>query len=187
VQPRCVGSAVVTTALCKAHQSIDALSQTDDCHLLSSCRPCRRQPGVEYVLDYVLERKRVDDMAGSIKSRRYDRQKFNMNMCGLRHLVYLVEGNPDTLGNESGRHHTPSVSDTACPAPQHSRLHASATCMLYQPNALLSCISWHKENICMTCHAMGTIHRANLASLSRSVMLGGFYTTESSGKFGHKS
>ncbi|KAL0033716.1 hypothetical protein WJX77_002280 [Trebouxia sp. C0004] len=61
----------------------------------------RRQPGVEYVLDYILERKRVDDMAGSIKSRRYDRQKFNMNMCGLRHLVYLVEGNPDTLGNES--------------------------------------------------------------------------------------
>ncbi|DBB12599.1 TPA: hypothetical protein ACH3X3_005387 [Trebouxia sp. C0006] len=61
----------------------------------------RRHPGVEYVLDYVLERKRVDDMAGSIKSRRYDRQKFYMNMCGLRHLVYLVEGNPDTLGNES--------------------------------------------------------------------------------------
>jgi len=58
---------------------------------------------VEYVLDYVLERKRVDDMAGSIKSRRYDRQKFNM--CGLCHLVYLVEGNPDTLGNESGRPH----------------------------------------------------------------------------------
>lgn len=60
---------------------------------------------MEYVLDYVLERKRVDDMAGSIKSRRYDRQKFNMNMCGLCHLVYLVEGNPDTLGNESGRPH----------------------------------------------------------------------------------
>ncbi|KAL0029639.1 hypothetical protein WJX79_009994 [Trebouxia sp. C0005] len=76
---------------------IRALQQGDVLWIAHS----RRHPGVEYVLDYVLERKRVDDMAGSIKSRRYDRQKFNMNMCGLRHLVYLVEGNPDTLGNES--------------------------------------------------------------------------------------
>jgi len=52
---------------------------------------------VEYVLDYVLERKRVDDLHGSIISRRYDKQKYNMNMCGLRHLMYLVEGDPDTL------------------------------------------------------------------------------------------
>jgi len=83
---------------------------------------------VEYVLDYVLERKRVDDMAGSIKSRRYDRQKFNMNMCGLRHLVYLVEGNPDTLGNESGRHHTPSAFNTSTSS---NRLQANVSCMLY--------------------------------------------------------
>ncbi|KAA6423147.1 MAG: crossover junction endonuclease MUS81-like, partial [Trebouxia sp. A1-2] len=90
---------------------IRALQQGDVLWIAHS----RRHPGVEYVLDYVLERKRVDDMAGSIKSRRYDRQKFNMNMCGLRHLVYLVEGNPDTLGNESGMRHTPSVSNTTHP------------------------------------------------------------------------
>ena len=89
---------------------------------------------MEYVLDYVLERKRVDDMAGSIKSRRYDRQKFNMNMCGLRHLVYLVEGNPDTLGNESGRHHTPSVCNTSTCS---KKLQANVSCMLYQVNARL--------------------------------------------------
>lgn len=128
------------------HQSIGALSQRGDCHLHSSCRPCRRHPGVEYVLDYVLERKRVDDMAGSIKSRRYDRQKFNMNMCGLRHLVYLVEGNPDTLGNESGRHHTPpSVPDTAHPAMQHNRLHASASCMLCKLNAQIHILAQGKH------------------------------------------
>lgn len=84
---------------------MSAISAQTQYHLVSDALHLvadRRQPGLEYVLDYVLERKRVDDMINSIKSRRYDRQKFNMNMCGLRHLIYLVEGNPDTLGNESG-------------------------------------------------------------------------------------
>ena len=57
---------------------------------------------MEYVLDYILERKRVDDLHSSIKDRRYDKQKYNMQRCGLRHLVYLVEGDPDTLGDDIG-------------------------------------------------------------------------------------
>lgn len=64
---------------------------------------CRRYGGVEYVLDYIMERKRVDDLHQSIKDRRYDKQKYNMQRCGLRHLVYLVEGDPDALGDEVGR------------------------------------------------------------------------------------
>lgn len=63
-------------------------------HLVNACR---RQPGLEYVLDYVLERKRVDDLYGSIKGGRYDKQKWYMHKCGLRSLIYLVEGDPDTL------------------------------------------------------------------------------------------
>lgn len=59
--------------------------------------------GAEYVLDYIMERKRVDDLHQSIKDRRYDKQKYNMQRCGLRHLVYLVEGDPDALGDEVGR------------------------------------------------------------------------------------
>ena len=70
----------------------------------------RRYPGVEYVMDYILERKRVDDLHQSIKDRRYDKQKYNMQRCGLRHLIYLVEGDPDTLGDETGGH---------CNAPPH--------------------------------------------------------------------
>lgn len=62
----------------------------------------RKYPGVEYVMDYILERKRVDDLHQSIKDRRYDKQKYNMQRCGLRHLIYLVEGDPDTLGDETG-------------------------------------------------------------------------------------
>lgn len=35
----------------------------------------RKYSGVEYVMDYILERKRVDDLHQSIKDRRYDKQK----------------------------------------------------------------------------------------------------------------
>lgn len=62
----------------------------------------RRYGGAEYVLDYIMERKHVDDLHQSIKDRRYDKQKYNMQRCGLRHLVYLVEGDPDALGDEVG-------------------------------------------------------------------------------------
>ena len=71
---------------------------------------------MEYVLDYLVERKRVDDLAGSIKGGRYNRQKYYMTMCGLRHLVYLVEGNPDTLPVESGGSDPPTPGSPAASA-----------------------------------------------------------------------
>lgn len=62
----------------------------------------RSNPTEEYVLDYVLERKRVDDLAGSIRSKnRYAEQKYYMRASGLRRCLYLVEGDPDTLGSSS--------------------------------------------------------------------------------------
>lgn len=45
----------------------------------------------ELVLDYVIERKRKDDLAGSIKDGRFKEQKFRLKNCGLRHPIYLVE------------------------------------------------------------------------------------------------
>ncbi|EFN56306.1 hypothetical protein CHLNCDRAFT_144716 [Chlorella variabilis] len=60
----------------------------------------RRQPGAEYVLDYCLERKSVHDLAASITTTRYERQKYHLKRCGVRHLYYLVEGDPDTLRTE---------------------------------------------------------------------------------------
>ena len=62
----------------------------------------RRYGGVEYVMDYILERKQVDDLHQSIKDRRYDRQKYDMQRCGLRHLMYLVEGDPNAQQEEIG-------------------------------------------------------------------------------------
>ncbi|XP_075425955.1 structure-specific endonuclease subunit MUS81 isoform X2 [Ascaphus truei] len=45
----------------------------------------------ELVLDYVVERKRMDDLCGSIIDGRFREQKFRMKRCGLRHPIYLVE------------------------------------------------------------------------------------------------
>lgn len=67
----------------------------------------RQHPTQEYVLDYILERKSVEDLYGSIKTIRYESQKYGMRRCGLRHLMYLVEGDPNNL-QDSGVHHKPT-------------------------------------------------------------------------------
>jgi ERCC4-type nuclease len=46
----------------------------------------------EWVLDYIVERKRVDDLAASIVDRRYVEQKYRLGSCGLSKVIYLVEG-----------------------------------------------------------------------------------------------
>ncbi|XP_064407829.1 crossover junction endonuclease MUS81 [Latimeria chalumnae] len=45
----------------------------------------------ELVLDYVVERKRMDDLCGSIIDGRFREQKFRLKRCGLRNPIYLVE------------------------------------------------------------------------------------------------
>lgn len=62
----------------------------------------RRNPGVEYCLDFVVERKRLDDLESSIKDARYKQQKYFLKRCGLCHPVYLLEGEPSALGAISG-------------------------------------------------------------------------------------
>jgi crossover junction endonuclease MUS81 len=50
----------------------------------------------ELVLPYVVERKRSDDLAGSIKDGRFHEQKFRLQQTGLT-TIYLIEsyGNGD--------------------------------------------------------------------------------------------
>ncbi|XP_065577861.1 uncharacterized protein LOC136038591 isoform X2 [Artemia franciscana] len=57
-------------------------------------------PSKELVLPFVIERKRLDDLASSIKDGRYREQKFRLKRCGLQNLIYLVEeyGNRQHLG-----------------------------------------------------------------------------------------
>ena len=55
-------------------------------------------PGCEYVLDYILERKSLDDLIHSIRSSdRYKNQKYRLKRCGLQNIFYLVEGEVESL------------------------------------------------------------------------------------------
>ncbi|KAL4557456.1 hypothetical protein LXL04_035633 [Taraxacum kok-saghyz] len=56
-----------------------------------------KQLGSEYVLDFIVERKNVDDLRSSIRDNRYKEQKVRILRCGLKRLIYLVEGDPNAL------------------------------------------------------------------------------------------
>uniref|UniRef100_A0A0D9VA68 Crossover junction endonuclease MUS81 n=1 Tax=Leersia perrieri TaxID=77586 RepID=A0A0D9VA68_9ORYZ len=56
-----------------------------------------RKLHTEYVLDFIVERKNVADLDGSILDNRYKLQKLRLQKCGLRKLIYLVEGDPNPL------------------------------------------------------------------------------------------
>lgn len=45
----------------------------------------------EIVLDYIVERKRLDDLMGSIKDGRFHEQKFRLKRSGVKHVTYVVE------------------------------------------------------------------------------------------------
>lgn len=45
----------------------------------------------EVVLDYIIERKRLDDLASSIKDGRYTEQKVRLKRSAVRNVFYLVE------------------------------------------------------------------------------------------------
>jgi crossover junction endonuclease MUS81 len=47
--------------------------------------------GDEIVLDWILERKRLDDLIGSIKDGRFHEQKFRLKRSGVKKVVYLIE------------------------------------------------------------------------------------------------
>lgn len=47
--------------------------------------------GDEVVLDYIVERKRLDDLIGSIKDGRFHEQKFRLKRSGVKHVTYIIE------------------------------------------------------------------------------------------------
>lgn len=53
---------------------------------------CRcRSSAREFVLPHIVERKRMDDLAASIKDGRYHEQKFRLSDSGIADVVYMVE------------------------------------------------------------------------------------------------
>lgn len=51
----------------------------------------------EVVLPYIIERKRMDDFASSIKDGRFHEQKFRLNESGLQNKIYLIENRGNNL------------------------------------------------------------------------------------------
>lgn len=47
--------------------------------------------GEEVVLDYIVERKRLDDLVASIRDGRFHEQKFRLRKSGVRNVTYIVE------------------------------------------------------------------------------------------------
>lgn len=47
--------------------------------------------GDEIVLDWIVERKRLDDLVGSIKDGRFHEQKFRLRKSGIKNVIYIIE------------------------------------------------------------------------------------------------
>lgn len=47
--------------------------------------------GDEVVLDWIVERKRLDDLIGSLRDGRFHEQKFRLRRSGVKNIIYLVE------------------------------------------------------------------------------------------------
>jgi crossover junction endonuclease MUS81 len=47
--------------------------------------------GDEVVLDWIVERKRMDDLIGSIKDGRFHEQKFRLKRSGAQKVIYIIE------------------------------------------------------------------------------------------------
>ena len=49
------------------------------------------EEGDEVMLDWIVERKRLDDLIGSVKDGRFHEQKFRLRRSGVKNVIYLVE------------------------------------------------------------------------------------------------
>lgn len=58
----------------------------------------------EVVLDYIMERKRLDDLANSIRDGRFQEQKLRLMKSGIGNVIYLIEeyNLGDTAANRKG-------------------------------------------------------------------------------------
>lgn len=66
---------------------IQWVAKCHDPNLLSG----RGAEGDEIVLDWIVERKRLDDLIGSIKDGRFHEQKYRLKRSGVRKVVYIIE------------------------------------------------------------------------------------------------
>ena len=68
--------------------------------------------GVELVLDYVVERKAIDDLCSSIIDGRYVEQKYRLQRSNFKKVIYLLEGNTNQMFCRTGASRTSFTAPT---------------------------------------------------------------------------
>ncbi|KAJ5750240.1 DNA-directed DNA polymerase family X beta-like N-terminal [Penicillium manginii] len=67
------------------------------------------EEGDEVMLDWIIERKRLDDLIGSIKDGRFHEQKFRLRRSGIKNIIYLIEEftvtHPDAGSGSGPKYH----------------------------------------------------------------------------------
>ncbi|TVY82653.1 Crossover junction endonuclease MUS81, partial [Lachnellula suecica] len=63
--------------------------------------------GDEVLLDYIVERKRLDDLISSIKDGRFREQKFRLRKSGIKNVIYIIE--EANLSGEVSTHYEEAV------------------------------------------------------------------------------
>lgn len=63
--------------------------------------------GDEILLDYIVERKRLDDLIGSIKDGRFHEQKFRLRKSGIKNVIYIIE--EFSISVENSKHYEEAV------------------------------------------------------------------------------
>lgn len=66
----------------------------------------------EHVLEYVVERKAIDDLCSSIIDGRYVEQKYRLMRSSFTKVLYLLEGDTNRMGNRNGGHHSQFTAHT---------------------------------------------------------------------------
>ncbi|ETW04369.1 hypothetical protein, variant [Aphanomyces invadans] len=94
----------------------------------------------EYVLEVVVERKNVSDLASSIMDKRYTEQKARLKQTGLRYVIYLVEGSFESQSTciRSGGLQT-AMTRTQLPSIDTSSMHSTRRWGVRTPGQRLGC------------------------------------------------
>lgn len=67
------------------------VAKCDDPSLLARLAGDEEAGSDEVMLDWIVERKRLDDLIGSIKDGRFHEQKFRLRRSGMKNVIYLIE------------------------------------------------------------------------------------------------
>ncbi|PGH32910.1 crossover junction endonuclease MUS81 [[Emmonsia] crescens] len=72
------------------------------------------EEGDEVMLDWIMERKRLDDLIGSIKDGRFHEQKFRLRRSGVQNVIYLIEDFADVgaAGSKYYEHVSSAIAST---------------------------------------------------------------------------